>query len=144
MTEDLHTDNTRIVAVLYRAQSVLHEFTPPGVRVDLQKHSTATHCHIYLELRNEKPLLVWYKTNWTSGVYEFNEEGKTIGLQPGCEFIEADLHTFFGRVEKHLALLEEAARAAKEDQAAAQDKAESEHLERVKRRYLKLKGRAGQ
>lgn len=98
---------------------VLDECIPDGLRVALDTHSTATHCKIYL-VDGDDELLVWYKTNWASPGYEFNEQGKVIGMQPGCEFAEPYLiHLFTTAIH----LLEE---KEKVDKAKAEAKIEAE------------------
>lgn len=92
---------TELVKVLRGAQIIgkLQECTPDGLKVDLHKHDTAVHCHIYL-VDGSDELLVWYKTNWVNSGYEFNEKGKVIGLQPGCEFAEPYLiHLFTAAID---------------------------------------------
>ena len=49
-------------------------------KIKLDTHSTATHLEIYALITDEK-LLVYYKTNWISSKYEFNERNKIIGFQ---------------------------------------------------------------
>jgi hypothetical protein len=81
---------------------ILEKATPRGFKVKLDSHSTADHCSIYLTMDDEPDLLVWYKTNWCSSSYEFNEEGKTIGLQKGCEFIKPQLDAFIDIVRHEI------------------------------------------
>lgn len=56
------------------------------VKIETRSHDTATHGDIYLIDKNKPKLKVWYKTNWVSSSYHFNEKGKVSGIQPQCEF----------------------------------------------------------
>lgn len=49
-------------------------------QLNFHSHSTAVRLEIFAKLGEEK-LLVFYKTNWFSSRYEFNEKDKIIGYQ---------------------------------------------------------------
>jgi len=80
--------DSEFVKLVYRAscRGDLKEYTPAGFKVDVNSHSTATHVNIYMVSKDNDSLKVWYKTNWVSASYEFNEKGKRKGVQNGCEF----------------------------------------------------------
>lgn len=118
MTEEMSTHE--IVKTLRRAKVVkgmLDEHTPENMKLELGSHSTAVHCSIYLTMGGSPDLLVWYKTNWVSPSYEFNERGKISGLQKGCEFVEPQLTQLFADVAQAVAEFDQ----RKSDEAAAAD-----------------------
>ena len=80
----------------------LNQLAPKGMIVKNTSHSTAYEIYIYLQLEDEKPLLIWRKTNWCSSSYEFNERGKVAGLQPNCEFTAPMLNKFFSDAEEYI------------------------------------------
>lgn len=89
----MNTD--QIVTVLDACDGDLKAITPEGMRIAIHSHDTAIHCRIYLTIPGEPELLVWYKTNWHAPAYEFNERGKVIGIQSGCEFARPLLDKLF-------------------------------------------------
>lgn len=112
----------------------LNKLTPDGLYVSLRTHDTATHCYISHKPSDDvEPLLVWYKTNWVSHNYEFNERGKTIGLQPGCEFIKDYLDEFFDRCQRYLNDKKQRDQEAKCLEKEAQEKKRQQMIEEHKR-----------
>lgn len=92
-----------IVRILHKAGTKnIKEIFPKYFKVKLDSHSTAKGCKIYLKLDGEKPLLVWYKTNWVSSSYEFNERGKINGFQPECDFVKGELNKLFYALDDYI------------------------------------------
>lgn len=105
--DGMDMNNREIVQTLnLLTKDGLARITPDFLEVKLDTHSTATHCHIHLIQEGLKPLLVWYKTNWHSSGYEFNEKNKIIGIQADCKFIEPSLVEFFVCAKKELNKIE--------------------------------------
>jgi hypothetical protein len=111
-----------------------HSILPDGLKVDIRGHSTATECKIYLVGDGLTPLLVWYKTNWISSRYEFNENGKIIGLQPDCEFIRSVLKKFFNDA----LVLKQCRLQEKEDAIIEEQKALDEQKQELLEAHKKL------
>lgn len=117
---------SQIVLNLYEAHynGMLKGITPDNIRVEIDSHSTAKHCHIYLLSKHQKPLLVWYKTNWVSSTYEFNEKNKTIGFQPECQFIREYLNSFFELADRTLT---ELSNRTKDENASRDQKSKKDY-----------------
>ncbi len=117
-------NTSQIVRILKRAKNLkmsdgqwlLNAALPDGFKINLDTHSTATHCSIYLTMEDKPDLLIWYKTNWCSSSYEFNEQGKTIGMQSGCGFIEDKLINFVLEVEATIVGIDREQEKASQDE----------------------------
>ncbi len=128
--------DSEVVNLLYRIpRDVLREMSPKGIKVQIAKHDTAIHCSIYLTAENEEDLLVWYKTNWISSAYEFNERNKHIGLQPGCNFIYGQLLAFFEEAKFFLIKQEKLAEEDKKAKDADKSKQRNELIKKYEALY---------
>lgn len=128
----------RIVSLLKRVDNMgkLAGITPDGMCVEIRSHDTATHCNILLKIPEEKPLLVWYKTNWVSSSYLQNEKGKINGIQPDCDFAEKMLRRLFDDAYGVI----KAEEKRKQNLAAAQERDEIKQHRRHINRYKKYFG----
>lgn len=108
-------NNAEIVNLLYDCKIAKCLPEIEGVNIELDKHDTATHCHIYLLADGEDPLLIFYKTNWISDQYEFNERGKVIGIQKGCGWAEPIILNLLAEAQSRMS-------AIKRKQAEAEKK----------------------
>lgn len=135
-----------VVQLLYKAKCLklpMDDVTPSAMEVTLNKHDTATQCHIHLTSADKPPLLIWYKTNWCHPSYEFNERGKTTGLQPGCGFVLPMLDEFFMAVKK---LVDDAEQAIKNADAAreiAQDQERKALIDVYQEEWRKARDQRG-
>lgn len=92
----MHRKESDIVKVLYGLGEINRKhITPDNIEIVIHSHSTAVSCNIYLTHPDCPRLLIWYKTNWVSDNYEFNERNKTIGIQPQCGFCQDILNDLF-------------------------------------------------
>jgi len=107
MNDENEINNTEFVNLLYRAKrrKDLSDFQPSDFLIEIDSHSTAVHVSIYMTSKSQSPLKVWYKTNWEHSQYEFNEKGKTRGVQDGCSFIKPTLLRLFRALLTREALL---------------------------------------
>ena len=125
--EDIN--NSEFVKLLYRAKirKDIDQFVKPPFSVEIDSHSTATHVKIFLIAEGKPPLNVWYRTNWSSPSYEFNDRGRVIGIQPGYEFVKEYLASIYESLLRHEELLEKEKRDKKR-QKEIQEKIAYDHL----------------
>lgn len=74
----------------------------PRFDVNINDHSTGTHVNIRALMDDESPLPVWDYHQWKSSQYEFNNEGKRLGLQepgPWAELIDIALDSVSAAIE---------------------------------------------
>lgn len=124
------TDAVKMLASL--RGKPLNSITPDGFEINIRTHDTATQCHIYMVDDNGDKLLVWYKTNWVSSNYEFNEEKKIIGIQNGCNFVKPEIDKIFIDAKK---LLDEIA----QNQISRANDMKKEELDQRNRKLEKFK-----
>lgn len=72
---------------------------PFFVRVDA--HSTGCQATIWLQAPGVSSVKVWEGSVWYSSCYEFNDRGKTLGLNPDCQFAKESVNLGF----RHIAAL---------------------------------------
>ena len=129
--------NYKFVKLLRRSQirKDMDDFIKKPFVVDVYSHSTATTASIYLEVKGKDRLKVWYKTNWISNSYEFNERGKTIGIQPGCEFVSNHLKSVYEALQRHEAVLDQERESADSKRRHDEREAYYEKVEDYKKMF---------
>lgn len=95
-------DNWLDLVAHAKNHGILEKHTPKGVRVQYSSHSTGRHLHIFLELDGFKDLLVYYRTEWYSSSYQFNERGKIAGHQPDTDYAKPILNKMFSSIFSEL------------------------------------------
>jgi len=85
---------TFIDAIRSLGQEKIASMLPTPLKLYVSDHSTG--CQIRIEATIDgQCLLVWQSSQWYSHIYNFNDEGKTMGLQPKFDFMKPMLDGFF-------------------------------------------------
>lgn len=78
----------------------LSDLLPAPFVVYTGDHDTGCQPFIYARAEGLPQVLVWYGSVWYSSAYEFNDKGKVLGCQPGCEWAKPVLEKFFNDVNE--------------------------------------------
>lgn len=127
-----HAENVQIMKDALQLGLITNEMNGRYV-MNMSSHSTADHLWIYATLGEEK-LLVYYKTNWCSSSYEFNERDKIIGFQCEGPWNE-ELRAYFEEVKNLLAEHKEAVEDEKHEEVAEEEILKAEKLARFTQAY---------
>lgn len=97
------THQKQATLLLRRAKRVLglaamREMLPPHFGLSVVDHDTGCQCSLYLTAKDLPPAYVWDGSVWYASCYEFNDEGKVLGVQQGFEFAIPEIEAFFQRV----------------------------------------------
>lgn len=114
-----------LIALLKRARkhfpATLDLLLPEPMVLSMSDHSTGCQARIFLQAEGLHTLDVWYGSVWYSSTYEFNDRGKTLGMQPDMEFAQEAVESFFASVQAtvdaHDAKKEASERSAAEEGA---------------------------
>lgn len=108
-------EETNLLAIAGEALS--ESLLPPPFKLRFSNHDTGRQMTIYADGLN-----VWVGSVWHSGRYEFNDDGKIGGIQPGFEFARPVIDKFFASLRLAVAqrdqLRAEAAERAEADREA--------------------------
>ncbi len=115
-----HYENVKLLRCAEQLTIPYVELLGSHYKIKLDTHSTATHLHIYAVLGDEK-LLVYYKTNWVSSTYEFNERGKIVGFQCAGPWVQ-EVTEWFDKVQAAISEEETLCAAEKTKQAEEEKK----------------------
>lgn len=58
-------------------------------------HDTGCQPYIVVKAEGLPTVTVWAGSIWYSSSYEFNDRGRVLGFQPGCEWAEPTVSKFF-------------------------------------------------
>lgn len=102
------------------------ELLPAPFHGYANRHSTGCQAFIAAKDDHGPRVEVWRDSKWFSHIYEFNENGKVRGVQPGCEWARPVVDAFYATLKsmhaEHKATRtreQEAARAKQEEEKAA-------------------------
>lgn len=126
------SDKVKVVGLSTEGDS----FERDGFLFEYDSHSTASSLCVYV-VDGDDRLMVWYKTNWCSSSYEFNEAKKVIGIQPQCQFCAAALEdVFIGMLDEHNQRIDNKQAADKEHACLKKEKY-SNKVQRFKDKFTK-------
>lgn len=78
----------------------LPSLLPAPFHLTVGAHDTGCQPYVWARAEGMPQVLVWQGSIWYSAAYEFNDQSKILGYQPGCEWAAPVLDKFFREVQE--------------------------------------------